>query len=640
MRSRIICSMFVAVALAVCAPLAWSEIKPEDEALLKEVSKKLLGVAKPPTTVPWPPLIRIEDTTEIDAYATVLERNDKSRYSTVVISQGLLDEVIRGDADRLAYVVGHELSHIILRHVYYDGQEKTPKVNEAFTRAQEAAADVRGMQYVGQAGFLPSRARKAIHQMIALNMEYSALDGLSKDHPSWKDRLATIDKDQRSIWRSMSSYEVGNQLLVFEQYAGAEQCFAKVAREFPSAAEAWANLGYARLMRYCDLLEADDLRQLGITGQLAVGAFYQRPKSIEDQVRGIAADIWTGAVAALREAERRDPKLVMVKGNLALAHLVNPDGKDLPNATKAMQEAVAAVIAKKDEMPVDPMAYVAMTVNMGVIDLTAGRTTSAHQRLDVAEDLFKQFDTTSKNVELQPGILSAMIYNRALLRLASKDPKDRTWARDNFELWLQNNSPSSTWWPLVFDQYKSACKLTGVQAKAASELTPASDYQRPPLEVTFAGKPTVALAAETDDVIASLGPPETVPIVSGVNLHKYPALGGDLLADERIIAIRLNGAASPPVVLQASGLGTKKSEIRVGMSQKDFEELLGPDALAWDFCRFFETDPGQSYRYYRNQAVAIRYDGDKIGEILIAQFPVKLRDPAQSEGSESPSANR
>jgi hypothetical protein len=60
----------------------------------------------------------------------------------------------------------------------------------------------------------------------------------------------------------MAAFENGVTFLAVEDDA-AELCFERVAREFPACYEAWANLGYARLMRYCGTLSRADLRELG-----------------------------------------------------------------------------------------------------------------------------------------------------------------------------------------------------------------------------------------------------------------------------------------------------------------------------------------------------------------------------------------
>ena len=70
-----------------------------------------------------------------------------------------------------------------------------------------------------------------------------------------------------------------------EQYDSAEQCFKEVTKVFPGCPEAWANLGYTKLMEYCDKLDADDLRRLDV-GHLVIGGFYRTPGSLKPNCGG------------------------------------------------------------------------------------------------------------------------------------------------------------------------------------------------------------------------------------------------------------------------------------------------------------------------------------------------------------------
>src|SRR4029077_19423063 len=98
--------------------------------------------------------------------------------------------------------------------------------------------------------------------------------------------------------------------------------------------EAWANLGYARLMRYCDSLDARDLRDFGV-GPLVTGGFYNRPGWLEGRagrLRGVNEKLWKDAVTAFEKALGLNPDLVLARANLGMAYLVCPDGRDVKKA--------------------------------------------------------------------------------------------------------------------------------------------------------------------------------------------------------------------------------------------------------------------------------------------------------------------
>ena len=156
---------------------------------------------------------------------------------------------------------------------------KAPLLRQAFSRDDEIAADLKGMELALKAGYSFRRARSALDRMLDLRPEYSSFEALQAGHPSWKDRLSFLDKDQAKLWKAMSAFDNGRYFLLCEQYGAAETCFNRVTREFPECPEAWTNLGYALLMQYCDGLDTDDLRDYDV-GQIMVGGFYTRPKSL------------------------------------------------------------------------------------------------------------------------------------------------------------------------------------------------------------------------------------------------------------------------------------------------------------------------------------------------------------------------
>src|SRR5690606_10064725 len=154
----------------------------------------------------------------------------------------------------------------------------------------------------------------------------------------------------------------------------AARAFRQVTNEFPSAYEAWANLGFALLMRYADGLDTEDLRRFDI-GQLVIPGFYRRPETLEAQVRGIDSQLWWDAVGALREAIRLRPDLTLAIAHLGIAHLIHPSGtRDVGNATRYLREAAA--LASKDPT-ISPLDRIAIEINAGVAELAAGGAAAA-----------------------------------------------------------------------------------------------------------------------------------------------------------------------------------------------------------------------------------------------------------------------
>ena len=366
-----------------------------DGELLEKVSQRLLTVMDPLPSFVKKPTFEIVNEDKINAYAKAELEGKGSELKVipkVVVYSGLMNRVIKGkeDApgaeDRLAFILSHELGHVYLAHIVRRPPGETAFIQQVFTRDQESQADLKGMQMALKAGFSFQRGQGAIHRMKELGLNYSSFEGLGVDHPSWNDRLMLMDKDQATLWKSMSAFQNGTFFLLFEQYTAAER-FLEVTKEFPQCYEAWNNLGYARLMQYCDDLNADDLRELDI-GQVVVGGFFTRPQSLEPTVRSMEQRTWKGAVAALEQALKLKPDLVLAKANLGVAYLVAPQGKDVPKARQYLQEAV-------EQMPPDkhipPLARASTLINAGVAVLAVGQHKESIALFAQGEDTARKF---------------------------------------------------------------------------------------------------------------------------------------------------------------------------------------------------------------------------------------------------------
>lgn len=293
------------LAIVVAGPCSvvplHAEISDADRTLAQQVFEQLVAIAPTSSNMTWPPKLELVDKEDINAFATMW-RKDSKEYPVVVCNAGLIKKVVEGNADRLAYVLGHELAHHILGHTKAQNGD-TEFERASFSRAQEIEADRIGMELALRANYSYRGGLSALRKMIDLGLNYSSFEGLAADHPSWLDRIALLDKDQAGLWRSMSAFDNGVYFLLVQNYALAERAFRQVTKDFPGSYEAWANLGYALLMQYADSLDTEDLRRFDV-GQIVVGGFYRRPQSLENKLRGVNEELWWDAVGALREAIR------------------------------------------------------------------------------------------------------------------------------------------------------------------------------------------------------------------------------------------------------------------------------------------------------------------------------------------------
>jgi len=596
-----------------------------DKKMFERVMSRLLGTdiaaREYPAKYLWPPrhMVMPKSDDIVNAFASNSEmmgaqfdKKTKKIQPVVTVTEGMLREVIKGDENSLAVIMGHELAHLCKDHV---GKHKgnTLLLFLAFNREQEIEADMNGLRYAIAAGYPYKTGVASAFNAMRKQAGRTSFEGLSQTHPTWEERLALLDREQPKLWSSMSAFRNGFLFLDLEQYLAAQQCFKAVVAEFPDCYEAWANLGYAQLMRYCDGLDADDLRQYGI-GPIAAGGFYSRPASLESKVRGIDEKLWKDAVKALDKAVRLNPELALPRGSLGVAYLVHPEGKQAKKAVKYFKEALER--ADKDpETKYNPLIMASLLVNAGAADL-------ALDDIEASKEKFKRAALVLGRVGFSP-LDDALLYNTGLLASRSNDKESKCEACNTLELYLRRASPDSAWWPLAFDHYVKLAKETGHAARGRDELArrkgPA--LMRLLVSVTL-GPDTISLAQPAKEAVAHLGKGAVEqPLFPGSKIVRWRSAerGIDLLAKDRVLAIFLTNAKAPPVVLRAMGAATKGRELRVGMTEKEVQDLLkGQHA---DKGKQVIADPNVDFRFYPGLGLGIRFANDRVAELAIAQIP-------------------
>jgi Zn-dependent protease with chaperone function len=610
-----------------------------DDKLLQEVFQKLLAVAgqNPGQFIDqyvWPPPVSLNTSGEVNAYASVCHQQEDGSWIRkkdpktgqflpfVVVYQGLLDDLAQRNPDRLAFILGHELAHLILGHVLNlcPSSAPTPTLATIFTAEQEHAADVSGMQLALAANFSIRGAREvwlrvmsdAFLQKQPSWRNYSSFEGVGFDHPAWTDRLALIDKEKETLWRAMSAFENGAFFLTAEQYAAAEESFRRVVDPntgFPNSYDAWADLGHALLMQYFDKLAESDIARFDI-GQLVAGSFYIRPKTLEPKVKGIDTELWNEAVTALKKALELKPSATLAEANLGMAYLLAPTGKNAREATRFLEQAAANVDADKG-LTIKNRA--AVLINSEVALQAGGHTELAKSRLRVVEDMLG-------NAEMYP----ALKYNRALLLSLSGNPKDSPVISSLLTDYLETESPASLWWNAGYELYATLSKKAGLHLKSTKEFTSVNQAQhtlRPVTSVEVGRGLLITLSDPITIVNRKLGAALELPVVSGTNLVRlfYKQYGIELLGTRRVVAIFLRGANAPQLQIRRTGTGSPVSQLRVGMTESDVEAILGNYHNVAPL-----NDPNVLYNFYPEVGVAVRYNTDnRINELVIAQITVQ-----------------
>jgi predicted Zn-dependent protease len=591
----------------------------EQQMLFREVMGRLLQTKQVrdnyPAECTWPPKFYILPKSEkvYNAFAGpyALDKESKKYLVRAVITEGFLNGIVKEDGDILSAVMGHELAHITLGHLRKRIIREVAGL--ALGRQQEIDADLEGVRIAVAAGYdFRSGIRNAFHAWKVLG-SYSNFEGIRATHPSWTERLRLLDQKRARIWSAMSAFQNGYFFLHAEQYRTAEACFQNVVDEFPDCAEAWANLGYARLMQYFDGLTALDLRKYGIA-QVVAGAFYARPQGLISP-RGDEKK-WRSAVLALKTALVKDPNLILAQGNLGLAYLVHPDGE------KKTEEALGYFrkAYKLKDKGLDGLNLAAFLVNNGVAELAAGRSEQAGKMFAVARKYLP-----AKGSAIRDQLELAILYNEAIIAAASTDKDTRIKAFHGLEDYLRRASPEATWWSLAFEKYDKLGQELDLKRESRETLAKRARGKRMRLlaSVEFAQGKLITLSERTRLVLKRLGQEKSVgvPIYRSSRVKRYfeIAPGIDLLADHLLLAVFLTSPKAPPVYVQASGGGAKKQPIRVGMTMSDFVKILDGQP----FERRFLDKPKVEYLFLPTLGLGIRYAEGKVTEIVLAQIPRK-----------------
>jgi hypothetical protein len=623
LRPAFAAAVAVVVAVSAIARPAAAKVTPEQQALVDQVMQRLLAVVEQPEGYDaWPPTWKIIDTDNDGAFASTDLAQRPKLIPIIRIDRGFLEVVAEMNEHRVAYVLGHEIAHLLGQHTLRSRGD-TGVTASVFNREDEIEADRVGMQLALKAGYSYRPALGAVRRFIDLGHEYTSFEGVGVSHPSWSDRIALMETDevQAELWRSMSAFDTGVYFLQTEQNRHAAECFQRVVDEFPKCYEAWANLGYAKLMMYCDALEPQEVREFNI-GHLIVGGFYRRAGSLAEQVRGINGPLWEEAVEALEKALALKDDLVLARANLALAYLVHPSGS--PDVGEAAREfdAVSQMLAEESAVDdLDPLTRATLLANawVGVAHNDPAQSKAVMQQIETF--LRRAVDQDSRTGGAVQSLRSALGFTRASALAGGTSEADRRTALALFEEYLAAMSPASAWWPLAYERYADTAQALNVTPKPQEELAKRRQNQwRVVSEINLSGDALLGISDPAAEALELLGPADsTTPVVdANLNLLEYGAQGLSVLMGREVIAIVLNSPESPRVELRRPGLGAQPAQIYVGMPRKELEALLGDE---WVSQRASVLDAGEKHYLYEDVGVAVQFADGAVSEIIIAQAP-------------------
>lgn len=592
-----------------------------------KILKQLLVNIDQPKGKDWPPAFETSKKLSSIAYTTQSYNPGKNLFGfKVILSNKLIDNLNQIDENILAFILGHELAHIILNHVTGDNPSSSEIISNALLSEDEFEADFLGLKYAVEAGYNYNQIISGLHKITECTSYLSTFESLAYDHPSWIDRLSRLDKRDYELWRSVSAFKNGVTFLNLEKFDEAIYCFNFVIEQFPACYEAHLNIGYSKLMKYFDLLDYDDLKKFNL-GCFSTGGYYKQPATLRPSIRGIYDDLWWDAVGEFQLALKFRPNLALAKANLGLAYILCPNRSNWAGkATKFFAEAVDLI---ETDQSLDSSLKAVIYLNAGLSNLLANdyKISNATQSFHKAIKNGRGFDRVQAGTKNQVinEISQGIKFNNALAITYSKDKPDVVNAMVKWQNFLDSEPRGSVWWSLGYDHYLSICSGQKTTPLIHQDNRNKNEFKRI-VGVKSSENHIIKLSDSKKDLFSLLKLKMEdyyeKGIIPGKNLKriiiKNPAI--ELISSEYIYAIILNQIESPEILLE----GRRQRNLpplKIGMARDKFEEIMKDIDFAYkpDF-----IGTGESYRFYSSLGLAVKFSpqNSSVKEFIITSINV------------------
>lgn len=251
---------------------------------------------------------------------------------SIYVLTGLFKSI--GSDDDLAFVLGHEVAHVIMRHSEKSQQFKTKisedpqwasKVKE-FSREHEYESDKYGILYMIRAGYSPLGSVNWFNRMINLGYEYPPLYVPSAEHPNFTQRVVQSFIHIGTYYEYAKHFDYGLLYLSMGHWEEAAESFSKFLEKYPHYKEAYNNIAVAKLAS--QLSQKDAVIDLWINAAIGKVEFFAN--NFEQPVRGnwtFSIRDFAAAIENLNKAIEYDPAFTLPYINLGLVYTFVKDFK-------------------------------------------------------------------------------------------------------------------------------------------------------------------------------------------------------------------------------------------------------------------------------------------------------------------------
>jgi len=270
---------------------------------------------------------------EINAFAYI---ND-----SIYVHTGLFKSV-GNSIDQLAFVLAHELAHVMMKHPAKGDEflQKNPNATEEqylkLSRDMEFEADKYAVLYTMRAGYSPLGGIEWFNYMTNQGYEYTPHTMSYVTHPNFTARVVEVFKHIATYYEFARNFEYGLIYLNSGDYKNAITAFNKFISAYPNFKEGYNNLAVAVL--------SQKLNQKGIKLEVALPTtlskvdFFTNIFTVNTK-RGeynLKNSELTEAEKALAKAIELDPNYLQAYINLAVLNTLT---KNVKAATDAIAKA-------------------------------------------------------------------------------------------------------------------------------------------------------------------------------------------------------------------------------------------------------------------------------------------------------------